>query len=444
MPTSENMPQAQDIFHKILSDHKELSSLPQILTEVIQVSSNPDSSASELAAVIMKDPALTAKMLRIANSPYYGPIRQITTVQQTVVTLGQRTVTAVALSTSIYAKINSIESAIDRKRFWRHSLEVAIAARMIAKAIGYEPSDEAFTAGLLHEIGTLILEASFANDFKRIWKLVEVGESQITLEERTWGTNHARVGQFLLDQWKIPAIIGEAVGNHHLILEFGNKAPENRLTQIINLANQISRFRVCNMPPPEPKMIENRDIVAANLGLSNADIFNIEEGLMGEVIKESSFLEIEIGNIEELLNEANQLLYKQYLLVENLLRENRLMQQQIAQDQMKKAAMESLRTISATFSHYINNATTAILGRAQLMEMAIDDGDIVDTKGIALNTAQISGEAVETICLILEELRMMSSYETTLYSDDTNIIKFEENIRERLNCLKNRNTPAKV
>ena len=442
MPTSEKILQPQDIFHKILNDHKELSSLPQVLTEVIQVSGDPDSSASQLAAVIMKDLALTAKMLRIANSPYYGPIRQITTVQQAIVTLGQRTVTAVALSTSIYDKLNRVESTIDRKRFWRHALEVAIASRMIAKACGYESPDEAFTVGLLHDIGTLILEASFGDDFKRIWKLVESGESQITLEERTWGTNHARVGQFLLNQWKIPAFIGEAVGNHHFIANIKDKPPESKLTQIVGLANHISKFRVCSMPPPEAKLLENRNVVLANLKLKPAELANIEEGLLTEVVNESKFLEIEIGSVEDMLNEANNLLYKQYLQVEELLRENRLMQHQIAQEQMKKAALESLQTISATFSHYINNATTAILGRAQLLEMAIDDGDVVDTKGVAANTAQITGEAVETICLILEELRRLPTYETTLYSDDTNIIKFEEDIRTRLNLLKNRTAPA--
>src|SRR3989304_8564441 len=187
----------QEIFYKILNGHKELSSLPQVLMEVIRVSREQDSSANDIAAIIMKDPALTAKILRVVNSPFYGQIRKITTVNQSVVTRGMRTVTAVALSATIYDKMNKVDSSIDRKRFWRHSLEVAIASRMIADAVKYEPAEEAFVAGLLHEIGTLVLESSYPADFRRVWKLIEMGESQTAVEERTWGTNHARVGQFL-------------------------------------------------------------------------------------------------------------------------------------------------------------------------------------------------------------------------------------------------------
>jgi HD-like signal output (HDOD) protein len=434
----------QDIFFKILNDHKELASLPQVLVEVLRVSSDPDSSASALAAVIMKDPALTAKLLRVVNSSFYGRVQKITTINQSVVTLGQRTVTAIALSSSIYDKINRVDGSIDRKRFWRHSLEVAMAARMIAETVGYEPAEEAFVAGLLHEIGALVLESSFPADFKRVWKLVEVGENQTAVEERAWGTNHARVGQFLLDQWGVPKSIGEAVGGHHMVMNYGEKAPENQLIQIVNLANQLSKFRVYNMPPPESKMLENKDIIAANLGLTNTALAKIEEGLLEAVVKQSEFLEIEIGSIEEILTEANGLLYKQFLTVENLLRENRIMQQQIARDQVKKAALESLKAIAATFSHYINNATTTILGRAQLLEMGITNGDIADKKGIAALSAQTIVEGVETISTIVDELKKMTTFETTLYHDDTYIIDVEDKIRKRLQELNSLKEPVGV
>ncbi len=428
---------SQDIFYKILNDHRELSSLPQVMVEVLKISSDADSSASDLAAIIMKDPTLTAKMLRVVNSPYYGRIQKITTVNQAVVTLGQRTVAAIALSTSVYNAVNKVDSSIDRKRFWRHSMEVAIAARMIAESIEFGPSEEAFVAGLLHEIGTLVLEASFPGDFKRVWRLIEAGENQAALEERTWGTNHARVGQFLLEQWGVPKVLGDAVGNHHQIYNHGDRSPENMLAQIVNLANQISKFRVYNMPPPESNQLENKDIIASNLGLTNSALAKIEENLISEVIKESGFLEMEIGSLDEILCEANHLLYRQYLTVENLLRENRVMQQQIARDQMKKAALESLKAIAATFSHYINNATAAILGRAQLLELGINRGDITDPKGIAALSSRTIVEGVETISTILEELKKMTTFETTLYHDDTYIIDVETKIRKQLDDLAN-------
>ncbi|KAA3633745.1 MAG: HDOD domain-containing protein, partial [Calditrichaeota bacterium] len=91
-----------DIFNKILDDHKELASLPQTLTEVLNVLRDEKSSAGDLATVISRDPALTAKMLRIVNSPFFGAGREITTLSQAVMTMGTRAVSALALSTSIY------------------------------------------------------------------------------------------------------------------------------------------------------------------------------------------------------------------------------------------------------------------------------------------------------------------------------------------------------
>ncbi|MDD4052534.1 MAG: HDOD domain-containing protein, partial [candidate division Zixibacteria bacterium] len=204
----------QDIF-ELLKDSKELTSLPQVLSEVVRITSDDDCGTAEVADVILKDPALSARILRIANSAYYGSTREISTVSQAVITMGLRAVKALALSVGLYRLFDTAEGTVDRLRFWRHSLEVAIASREIALACSYKPVEEAFVSGLLHDIGILILEGNFEERFKRLWKLVESGESLPKLEEIHWGTNHARVAKFLLDQWRVPKYIGEAIAVHH-------------------------------------------------------------------------------------------------------------------------------------------------------------------------------------------------------------------------------------
>lgn len=437
-----NMDKSQEFFFKILSEHKGLSSLPQVLAEVLKVSSNDKSSAEDLAYVIMKDPALTAKLLRVVNSPFGGQAREVSSIKQAVMALGIRTVTALALSTSVYDLTNKIESLIDRKKFWRHSLEVAIASRMIAEKIGYESPEEAFVAGLLHDIGVLILESSFPEEFKRIWKLVESGEKQALVEQRTWGTNHAKAGQFLMDQWNIPKKLGEAIGAHHDLVEHSELSSGQKLNLILNLGNQISRFRVYSMPPPDSKDLENRDVIAASLDLSQEELTKISENLVSEVIKESGYLEIEIGSLEELFLQANQLLFKQYIATENLLRENRTMKQQINRDQVKKAALESLNSLSATFSHYINNAITAIMGRAELIEAGITRGEIVDKNGSAGLSSQIIIEAVDTITIILGELNKISMYDESTQLDVDHLAEFEDKIKSQLKNLEKASTPV--
>ena len=416
----------------LIKDNKELSSLPQVLAEVIRVTNNEDSSAKELADVILKDPALTARVLRIVNSPFYGPIREISTVNQAVVTLGIRAIKALALSTGLYRMYEGKEGAVDRMRFWRHSLETAIACREIARLCDYRPEEEAFVAGLMHDLGILSMEAHFPDQFKRIWKLVEAGEDLVKLEEATWGTNHARVGKFMLDQWRLPKFLGEAIAGHHEDFEDEHGIPSDRLGRIVSLANKISKFRTCQMPPLDKADIERIEQLADSLGIGPTVLGELQEKSLGMLIKESEFLEINIGSVTELLEAANSLLYRQYMLVESVLRDNRKMQAQIARDQMKKAALDSLKTITATLSHYINNASATILGRAQLVELAITKGTVGDTNNVAANSMDIIIKSVEMISLVLEELKKMSSFDTTQYHDETSILDIEDRLKRQI------------
>ncbi len=439
----------QEVFDKILSDHRELTSLPQVLNEVLKVSGDPRSSASDLARVIVKDPPLTARLLRVVNSPFFAPGREITTVQDAVVTLGTRSVTALALSASIYDTLNKVNSPINRKRFWRHSLEVAIASRMIAQKIGYKPTEEAFVTGLLHDIGTLVLEASFPDEFRRIWKLVEAGENQIAAEQRTWSTDHARTGQFLLDQWGLPRRVGEAVKRHHETYQPAGEepgapgpSPEAQLGLIVNLANQISRFRTYNTPPPEAKSLENRDLVASALGLSQADINHLAESLVSEVVQESGYLEIDIGNMEEILHEANRILVRQYLASEDLLRENRTIKQQLGRDQVKKAALESLKTLAATFGYYLGSVADTIREKAVAIEASTARGDVVDRSGAAALAVHRILNAVEAMESILAELKNLTTFESTVFQDSDRLAEIEQTLKSRLENIEKIDVPA--
>lgn len=425
-----------DILKKILDENKELLSLPQTLVEVMRVTRQENFSAQELANVIMHDPALTAKILRIVNSPFYGVSRQVSSMMQAVMTLGTRQVTALALSTSVYAVTAKWNSFIDRVRFWRHSLEVAIGARMIADAIKYPQWEEVFVAGLLHDIGMLVLENSYPEDSMRIWRSVESHENITDAEEETWTTNHARVGQFLLEQWKLPPVICETVGRHHHIFPSGTNNSEMVPAQIVCLANLISRFSAVRPVPRDVAIvIEQKEGLRKNLNLKAEQLNQIESQLFSKTVAEAAYLEFEIGPPEQILSEANKIMFEQYLTVENLLRENRKMQNQIAKDQIKKAALDSLRTIAVTFNHYINNATAIILGRAQLVEAGIANQQIKDPDGQLNMAMQVIINSVDTIGMVMEELKELASFETTVYHDKTRILDIEQKIRSRLQAV---------
>ena len=349
-----------DIFKKILEENKELSSLPQVIVEVINIANSPDASIADLAGVVKKDPALTAKLLRIVNSPYYGQSREITTIHQAVVTVGLRTVTSVALAASIYDKFRSMGQSIDRVRFWRHSLEVALTSRLIAREVGHDPAEEAFAAGLLHDIGSLVLESSFPDEFEKNCRLVESGVRVTSVEQRTWGTNHARVGQFLLKQWGLPEKISQAVGNHHVVDNVDN-SQDTKLDQIICLANHISKFRVLDGPQPDKEELGSKRLLAEKIGLPIKTLARIEQVSISEVANESQYLDIEIGTIEEILRDANHLLFKQYLIAEQLLHENMQMQKHLSES--ASTGDETLRELVNSFSQYIFDVNDIIINQ---------------------------------------------------------------------------------
>ena len=432
---------SDDVFQQILRDHKELSSLPQTLSEVLRVVGDETSSAQDLADVLIRDPAMTAKVLRAVNSPFYGARNEITTMSQGVMTLGTRAVAALALSTSIYDMTGRWESTVDRKRFWRHSLEVALAARSVAEQIKYPYPEEAFVCGLLHDIGILVLEKSFGEKFSRIWRQVEAGETIQDLEEGIWGTNHARVGQFLLEQWGLPTVICEAVGQHHNDLLLQSVEPEFRPAQIVALGDQLSSFTIARARPELAIEVENKEALIRVLELDPKALQQIEQTLLTRVADEARFLEIDIGSPDEILIEANRMIYEHYLAVEKLLRENRSMQREIAQTQMEKASLDALKTITATFNHYINNASATILGRAQLVELKLERGEISDPTDEVAAAIRVIIEGVNTICSVIKELKELSEFKTAVYHNDTYIIDIENRLRKRLEELR-ANTPA--
>lgn len=422
-----------DVIAKILAEHKELLSLPQTLAEVLRVARDERSSAKELADVLMRDPALTAKVLRIVNSSFYGVGRAVGTMTQAVVTLGTRTVTALALSSSVYKTTEKWKTSFDRLRFWRHSLEVAIASRMVAEAARYPHPEEAFVAGLLHDLGIIILEGSFPDQYRQVWTRAQQNGSLADHEDEQFATNHARVAQFLLEQWKLPSHLCQAVGHHHATFTPHEQGSDHALDQIVCLGNLLSRFRLRDRQGMDPvDAITAKQTLRDNLRLSAEQLLQIEQQLFARTVEEARYLEMEIGNAEELLAEANRLLFQQYMTVENLLCENRRMQQQIARDQMKKLALESVKTITATINHYLNNATATILGRAQLVEYAISNGQVRDPDGSLASAMQVISGGVNTISAVMDELQHLAEFETTVYHAETHIIDIENRLKGQL------------
>jgi putative nucleotidyltransferase with HDIG domain len=219
---------------------KNLPTIPAVLARILQLSDNVDASGKELIAVIEKDQALTGKMLRLANSAFFGQSRAVATIPRAVILLGFSTVRNLALGVKVWDAFGSGVSKPVLEELWGHSVEVAMIAKELAARLHGGDPDEAFTAGLLHDVGRLVLALRFKDDY---WKAVGgVAESDVVdeREREAFGVDHAEVGGWMLEAWALPAAIVEGVRTHHEVAarpaSAGPLALADRLVAWTNLA----------------------------------------------------------------------------------------------------------------------------------------------------------------------------------------------------------------
>lgn len=198
---------------------KKIHSLPSLQTVVVELLASIDQDDANIGALALKieqDQALTAKTLRLANSSFYGMQRQITTIEEAIATLGFRTVrgvvTAAAL-TGFFA--NSAQTAFEITPFWRHAIATAVCARELAPYLQLNP-EHAYTTGLLHDIGRLVLATQFPSHYKAAMAYRAQHDCSLLIAERTvLGLDHAVVGHALTRHWKFPETIQQALATHH-------------------------------------------------------------------------------------------------------------------------------------------------------------------------------------------------------------------------------------
>ncbi len=198
-----------------------LPTLPTIISKMIELIDNPRTSAAALSKIISTDQALTARLLKLANSAYYGFPREISTVNMAIVVLGFNTVKDMGLSLSVFDAFKNLESnaIFDISRFWEHSIACGIASRMLARNYRSRFAGEAFVAGLLHDIGKVILNQYFHKEFKIIIEKISAGMTLEQAEATTIGTNHSQIGAWLAEKWNLPKIISETILYHHTTME---------------------------------------------------------------------------------------------------------------------------------------------------------------------------------------------------------------------------------
>jgi len=197
----------------------EIPPLPTHTRKILEVIENPLSSAQELTLIISQDPSLTSQILKSANSAFYGYPNQIGTIHLATVILGFSTIRTIALGACVlrfFQKKEDAASLVNQQEFWAHSFKCAVTCRLLASKYKYYVTGEAFTTGILHDIGRLVLAHHTPKDYEPVFKFAqERGTTLLEAEEGVLGFSHADVGGYLLDKWKLPVAIVDAVKYHH-------------------------------------------------------------------------------------------------------------------------------------------------------------------------------------------------------------------------------------
>jgi HD-like signal output (HDOD) protein len=208
--------QADDVptLDEVVNEIAELRPLGAIATQILAITEGDRFSAHELAKVISSDQALSAKMLRLSNSAYYGFPRRITTVRDAIVLLGFRAVRSATLASCVIDAIPGEVHNIEQQPFWRYSVSVGMLAEIIARAERM-PHDEAFTAGVVHNIGRLALDQHYPQLLRRSIEHARAqGMSVHDAERALLGFSDAELGGGLALHWNFPEPLTEAVRRH--------------------------------------------------------------------------------------------------------------------------------------------------------------------------------------------------------------------------------------
>jgi putative nucleotidyltransferase with HDIG domain len=422
---------SEEILSKV-ADRVQFSAMPEVMAKLITMFDDPEMTAAEVADVMSKDAGLVTRVLRVANSAYYGGHGDVSNVQQALVKLGFRTTKAVALSSAVYSSISrSAPKDIDLRPFWQHGLEVGVTAMLLGEEVCGSYSDECFVAGMLHDVGRVALACAFPEAF-----LTLLGDAATPWtnerEREVFGVDHAETGAHLCKLWNFPEILVSGVADHHTLPESLPADAAFRVALCVGLADSMSSVSWAGPAATRTECRTYREAVSKLAGLDADRLQKIEAEAAPQVDDWAQLLEIQVCSPTDLLRQANERLFALYRAMDQLNIDNEKLHSQLLAEENERAALEALKVICATFSHHINNATTTILGRAQLVHLATQRGEQDELAQKVAQSMTVIENAVDTITEVLGELKCLSRFDTTSYHGRAEILKLKREVTARV------------
>ncbi len=255
---------------------KELPVMPPIAAEIIRKCENPNTEVSALIQLISRDAALAVRVLKIANSSFYSAARKIETLQQAIVLLGYSTLRSIVVAASLRDVFSRF--GLSERLLWEHSVAAAIAATTVARQTGGRARDEAFVGGLVHDIGKLLLHFQAEKEYQEVMRSVYAGEQEaLEAEQDAFGFDHTEVGALVLEKWRLPEELVEAIGCHHNPRATKTGEGARKLASLIEVADRMCLREGYGRRKPSPELDP--------FDCDGAEILGLEASSMDELLE---------------------------------------------------------------------------------------------------------------------------------------------------------------
>jgi putative nucleotidyltransferase with HDIG domain len=281
----------QEKLKRIMAQVKAFPGMPATSAKLLKILKNPDSSAAQVEEILKYDPGLTANILKLTNSAYFGIPSKVSSVKQAVVLLGWKRLLQLVMTMCMSTVMKKPLPGYDlpHGELWRHSVAVSVAAELVVKALKIPGADEVFTAALLHDIGKLILGGFVQDDLHRIEEMVAKGIAFEVAEFIVLGTDHAQIGARVLEKWSFPADLVNAVNWHHDPETCENYCTFSDIVHVANILGLMSGYGKGN----NGVSVQGSKPVIERLGFTASDLKRLADDTQQGVCKLADALTIE-------------------------------------------------------------------------------------------------------------------------------------------------------
>ena len=416
-----------------INDDSNLLSMPQSLYQILNEVDKEDFSPQKLAEIIKTDPALTARILSLANSTFYQRFSRTTTVNQAVSVLGVSTVKCLALSTTVL-KPELIEknSGLNPKEFFTYVLLNAATAECLARELSLKAPEEMFIIGLLNDIGLIFLVHHYSSEYRQVLSLKGKVDSLPQAEIQILGIDHYEISHLLAKKWHLPEEMANSIGCQTI------ENPSERVKKMqatINLASLMNPNNFSGFESALEDRLSKVNKAAENLSLTRDQLDSVTSKLMSSAIEAAEHLGVDIGSIEDLLAKANQEIWKAYFTIEQLFKNRQELNDKLLKEEHYRGALEARNAAIATLFHYVNNSITGIYGRSQMIRQRKQSGQfelLLDNLDKDLN---IIDKSIQKIVAVLEEVKEISHIELDKLTGCTEAMDLDDRLHERISKM---------